>query len=107
MMKKTLAAFALIALLPVIAEAQSSRAQLLYDSAYIAWQEGKYPDALAKLKRVLSGSDAAQFTQPAALLTGEYFRTTEVTRADQHVINVAAGNAPKWSPDGRHFAFET
>lgn len=89
------------------ASAQAQNPQLLYDSAYFAWQHGNYPDALAKLKRVLRGPEAARFLEPAALLTGEWYSSTEIAPPDRYVVNVMAGNTPRWSPDGRYFGFET
>src|SRR5688500_2325206 len=105
-MKTTGLVAALLLQLPVMAAGQrTDRAQMQYDSAYCAWREGKYPVALARLRRVLVGADAARFTEPAALLTGELYRSIEVVPTQRYVINVAA-NAPRWSPDGRHFIFE-
>ena len=100
-----LSAVALLCAIPV--DAQQDRTQQLYDSAYYAWQHGNYPDALAKLRRVVAGQNSARFLEPAALLTGELYTTIEVAPPDRYVVNVMPANAPKWSSDGRFFGFET
>ena len=69
-----------------------------YDSAAVAWHAGRYPDALAGLDALLGGADAARVLEPAALLTGELYHTSEIA---------PDGRAPRWSRDGRWAAFET
>jgi hypothetical protein len=69
-----------------------------FDSAYYAWERGDYPDALARLARLLDGPDAHRHLVPAALLTGELYATTELT---------TDGAAPRWAPDSRHVAWES
>jgi hypothetical protein len=69
-----------------------------FDSAYFAWQAGSYVDALARLDRLLSGPDAHRWLEPAAVLTGELFRTEELA---------SDGRAVAWSPDGTHATWET
>jgi DNA-binding beta-propeller fold protein YncE len=68
-----------------------------YDSVFYAWEAGDYPDALHRLDRLLSAPDASRYLHAAAELTGEVFRTTELT---------TDGLAVRWSPDSRHAAFE-
>jgi hypothetical protein len=69
-----------------------------FDSAWQAWDAGRYPEALERLQRLLAtpGSDA--LLEPVALLTGELYTTLELTKD---------GRAPRWSGDGRFAAFET
>jgi Peptidase family M28/WD40-like Beta Propeller Repeat len=69
-----------------------------WDRAYFAWDAGRYPDALDDLKQILAAPDAAAFHDRIAELTGERWRTIEVAKD---------ARAPRWSPDGRHLAFET
>lgn len=68
-----------------------------YDSAFFAWEAGRYPDALQRLERLLAGPQGARYLQPAAELTGERFVTTELA---------VDGRLVRWSPDSRHVAFE-
>ena len=79
-------------------DAQDARApgQARYDSATVAWDEGRYPDALAGLERLLTSPDADRFREPAALLTGELYRTTEIA---------SDGARLRWSADGRFASY--
>ena len=63
-----------------------------------AWDRGDYVTALTAYQDLLSGPDAASALEPIALQTGELFRTIELT---------PNGANPTFSPDSRHFAFET
>jgi dipeptidyl aminopeptidase/acylaminoacyl peptidase len=62
-----------------------------WDLAAHAWDAGDYPSALEAMKRILTGSAAAEYQERIALLTGEKWRTTEVAKD---------ARAPRWSPDG-------
>ncbi|MEX2178309.1 MAG: M20/M25/M40 family metallo-hydrolase [Gemmatimonadaceae bacterium] len=73
-------------------------AVLLFDSASVAWDAGYYNTALLRLDRLLSAPMGLRHLEPAALLTGELYRTTEVT---------PDGAAPQWSADGRLAAYAT
>jgi Tol biopolymer transport system component len=68
-----------------------------YDSAFFAWEAGAYPEALARLERLLSGPGAHRYLRPAAELTGETWETRELA---------ADGRLVRWSLDSRHVAFE-
>jgi Tol biopolymer transport system component len=83
-----------------LAAQDSPRAR--YDSALEAWHAGNYPEALGQFQRLLKESTDDTFVEEIALLTGELYRTTEISPSDRLVPT-----APKWSPDGRHFAFES
>jgi hypothetical protein len=85
--------------LAATASAQAGRptGNAAYDSAFYAWEAGAYPDALRRLDRLLAGPEAARYVRPAAELTGEVFVTTELAED---------GRAVRWSPDGRHVAYE-
>ena len=87
-------------LIPVslFAQAGGPVGHAAFDSAWYAWQAGSYVDALTSLDRLLDGPDAHRFLEPAAVLTGEVFRTVEVT---------TDGRSVAWSPDGRHVSWET
>ncbi|MEX0893152.1 MAG: M20/M25/M40 family metallo-hydrolase, partial [Gemmatimonadota bacterium] len=82
----------------VAAGTTASASDAAWDSAYFAWDAGDYPDALERMERLLGGPDAARYLERAALLTGELYRTAELT---------TDGAAPRWSPDGRYAAYET
>jgi hypothetical protein len=84
-----------IAVVPAAAGAQQVPA---LDSAYVAWDEGRYPEALAHLRRVVADSQGVAALEAAALLTGELYRTVELT---------TDGLSPRWSPDGRLVAYES
>ena len=78
------------------ADAAASGAAL--QRAADAWDKGDYVTALTTYQDLLSGPDAASALEPIALQTGELFRTIELT---------PNGANPVFSPDSRHFAFET
>jgi hypothetical protein len=83
-------------LIPGISAAQDARS--VFDSAYVAWDEGRYPEALEQLKRALGMPDGDALVGPAALLTGEWYRSVEMS---------ADAASPRWSRDGSVIAFET
>jgi hypothetical protein len=83
---------------PLAGQSPLPRGDAPYDSAYFAWEAGDYPAALARLDRLLSGPRAEQTRVPAALLTGELYRTTELT---------SDGRMVRWSPDSRFVAYQT
>src|SRR6266480_3236544 len=66
--------------------------------AALAWDRGDYTTALKTYLQILDSPDAAAAIEPIALQTGELYRTTELTDD---------GEAPIFSPDGRHLAYET
>ena len=70
----------------------AARAQApVLDDAVIAWEEGRFPDALDALDRALRSRPDAATVRDAALLTGEYWVTTELA---------ADGTSPRWGPGG-------
>src|SRR5688572_9083577 len=93
-------------LLPSAIAAQD-RIQQQYDSAYYAWDAGNYPDALTRFQRLLNTAGGDRFLEPMALVTGELFRSIEVVPPNRMVIAITDSRSPKWSADGRHFAFES
>ncbi len=92
-------ALAAAAVVSLTATAPAQQAAPPWDSVTIAWDAGRYDDALARLERLLTGPTAEGFLERAALLTGELFRTAEVAILPQ------ARNA-SWSPGGRYLAVE-
>ena len=92
------AAVALLMPAPMHAQAGAPTGQAVFDSAYFAWQAGRYADALTRLDRLLSGPDAHRWLESAAVLTGELYDTQEIT---------TDGRSVAWSPDGRHVSWET
>jgi len=89
-------AMAVPALAPTSGSAQQP-GRAAFDSAYYAWDTGRYPEALARLERLLASAAGDAFIVPAALLTGELYQSTELT---------VAGASPRWSLDGRVIVFE-
>src|SRR5690606_35473561 len=88
---------AILLAVPAAAAAQDPL-QELYDSAYVNWQDGAYPEALAQLERLLQSPGGERFLEPVALLTGELYHATEIA---------PDGRAIQFSPDGRLVAYET
>ena len=72
-------------------------ARVAFDSAKFAWEAGRYPDALQRLERILSGPARDSLLAPVALLTGELYRTREVA---------PDASDPRWSPAGSLLAYE-
>jgi hypothetical protein len=67
------------------------------ERAELAWDAGRYDEALVDLRRVLEGQDAPLYRDRVAELTGEIWETVEVAKD---------ARAPRWSPDGRHLGYE-
>ncbi len=88
---------ALLLVLPQRAAAQQS-IQAQFDSAYYAWDAGRYVEALEGLERLLSDPGGDELLERIALLTGELYHVTEIA---------LDGRAVRWSPDGRYAAYET
>jgi hypothetical protein len=72
-------------------------ARVALDSARYAWEAGRYPEALQRLERILTGPARDSMLASIALLTGELYRTREL-----------APDAldPRWSPTGALLAYE-
>ena len=83
---------------PALAPAQQAGPRTQLDEARHAWEAGRYPEALGVLERLLTGPAADEILEPAALLTGELYRVTELAKD---------GRAVRWSPDGKWMAYET
>jgi hypothetical protein len=86
-----------LALVPPALFAQDA-ARVAFDSASLAWDAGRYPEALGRLERLLTGPSRDTLRRPIALLTGEYYRTIELAPDGQDLV---------WSRDGRRLAFGT
>jgi Tol biopolymer transport system component len=91
------ASSALLFGLAIPAAAQQSSTASLYDQAVNDWAHGAYPSAMQRLVAVLSASDGDLYLERTALLTGELFRTTEIT---------TDGRAVRWSPSGNFASYE-
>src|SRR3954452_1660221 len=92
----TILTLALLAPAPTLLAQDAGR--VAFDSASLAWDAGRYPEALARLERLLTGPSRDTLRRPIALLTGEYYRTTELALDGQDLV---------WSREGRRLAFGT
>ncbi len=63
-----------------------------YREAVARWEAGDYPAALGHLNELLTATTSGAWLDSVALLTGERFRTRELT---------SDGTRPAFSPDGR------
>jgi hypothetical protein len=72
-------------------------ARVAFDSAKYAWDAGRYPEALQRLERLLTGPTGDSLLAPIALLTGELYRTRELA---------PDASDPRWSPAGELLAYE-
>jgi Tol biopolymer transport system component len=66
--------------------------------ARLAWERGDYPEALRRFSALLESSSGDRYVEEIALLTGELYRTTELTRD---------GRGVRVSPSGKLASFET
>lgn len=86
---------------PVLALQGTAVAQtpgrVAFDSARYAWEAGRYPEALERLERLLTGPHRDSLLAPIALLTGELYRTRELA---------TDASDPRWNPDGARLAYE-
>jgi len=73
-------------------EAAAATMQAAFDSAGLDWSAGRYPDALARLERLLAAPGGAAVLEQAALLTGELYHTDSLA---------PDGRDLRWSADGR------
>ena len=69
-----------------------------FDSAYFAWERGQYITALDGMLRVLRSAQGDAYHDRIALLTGELYKTTELTTDGRNIA---------WSADGRYGLYET
>ena len=67
-------------------------------AARLAWERGDYPEALRGFTEALEGPGGDRYLEEIALITGELYRTTELTRD---------GRAVRVSPSGKLASFET
>ena len=72
-------------------------ARVAFDSAAYAWEGGRYPEALARIERLLTGPQRDTLLEPIALLTGELYHTRALA---------PDGSDPRWSRDGRRLLYE-
>ena len=81
MTRRTSAAIVLLAGLSSGATAQTSL-QAVYDSAYYAWDAGRYPDALATFDRLLRMPGGEAYLGDVAVLTGTEMQIDSVPHQD-------------------------
>jgi Tol biopolymer transport system component len=80
------------------ATAAAPAAAARWDRAVEAWDAGQYPEALTDLIAVAGSPAAAEYHERMALLTGELFRTIELT---------PDGRNPRVSSNGQYVAYDT
>jgi Tol biopolymer transport system component len=88
----------LLLLLSAVPATAQEDAGSRYDAARLAWDAGRYVEAMETLEDILAGSDADAFLERIALLTGELYRVSEVA---------PDGHGVRWSPDGRYAVYES
>ncbi len=76
----------------------SSDAQELWEQSLDAWDSGKFVTALEDFKKILNGPMADDYFQEIALITGELYKTTEISKD---------GRSVKFSPGGRYISYES
>lgn len=69
-----------------------------FDAGYYAWIAGDYVSALADFESALLADGGDENVRDIALVTGEWYQTTEIA---------AHGTDPRWSPDGNYVSFLT
>jgi Tol biopolymer transport system component len=97
-MRLTLLASILVLSAPVMVVAQSAPPDTGSLPARLAWERGDYTTALQGFTALLESPNGDRYLEEVALLTGELYRTTELTRD---------GRAVRVSPSGKLASFET
>ncbi|MEP6492928.1 MAG: M20/M25/M40 family metallo-hydrolase [bacterium] len=82
---------------PCVASAQQAGSASAYDQAVQNWTRGNYPAAIQRLITVMSAPDGDAYLERTALLTGELYRTTELT---------IDGRTPRWGSTGKFASYE-
>ena len=59
--------------------------------ARLAWERGDYPEALRGFSALLESPGGDRYLEEVALITGELYRTTELTRDGRSVRVSASG----------------
>jgi len=68
-----------------------------FDAARLAWDSGDFIRALEEFEAILKNPDGGRFFEPIALLTGELYHVTEITKD---------GRSIRVSPDGKRAAYD-
>lgn len=89
--------FLVIVVITLTAAASQDQLAERFDAARLAWDTGDFVRALEELQAILKSSEGNRFFEPIALLTGELFQTTEITKD---------GRSIRVSPDGRYAAYD-
>ena len=102
-MKKTMRFAVCLAVVGIVlaglgAAPQQDPADARFDKARLAWDTGDFVRALEEFEGLLTGPDGGRFFERIALLTGELYKTSEITKD---------GRAVRISPDGAYAAYET
>jgi Tol biopolymer transport system component len=98
-MKRLLLLLACLAVTVTVTVARSaSPADEQFEQAWLAWDAGDYVPALEGFKTVLQQPGGEAYFDRIAVITGELYRVTELTRD---------GAQPRLGPDGRYASYET
>lgn len=82
-------AFVVLLLAPAVTiGAQQPTPDGVFEEARLAWERGDYPTALRAFDRLLAGPTASAYLERIATITGEWYRTTELT-TDGRAVRLA------------------
>ncbi len=96
--RRSTAVAAICLVVPAVIAAQAVPPDTGSLPARLAWERGDYPEALRGFSALLESSSGDRYIEEIALLTGELYRTTELTRD---------GRGVRVSPSGKLASFET
>ena len=67
-----------------------------FDAARLAWDGGDFIRALEEFEAILKSPDGGRFFEPIALLTGELYQVTEITKDGRSIrISPASASMPR------------
>jgi len=96
--RRSTAGAAVCLVFPAVTTAQAVPPDTGSLPARLAWERGDYPEALRGFSALLESSSGDRYVEEIALITGELYRTTELTRD---------GRGVRVSPSGKLASFET
>ena len=93
-----LSALLAASVLPASLHAQAAPADTGALPARLAWERGDYPEALRGFSTLLEAPGGDRYLEEIALITGELYRTTELTRDGRNI---------RVSPSGKLASYES